>query len=186
MVGWLVGQCVGLEGGWAEAQREVVSRSKGEFQEQMRLRGSGLGFRAGSYEDCGWGLRSSAPGPGSRGLQSGFLSLTRIMHVKVLAQRSRLHSSSSCSEMEPPPTCRDIGTRSIQLRVMELLVQGAHDHRRHIPESTAPRELPLQLSLLPDSHSRRSPTLTGLSQPQSSRVPPPGRDLPPCGSPHTP
>lgn len=68
MVGWLVGQCVGLEGGWAEAQREVVSRSKGEFQEQMRLRGSGLGFRAGSYEDCGWGLRSSAPGPGSRGL----------------------------------------------------------------------------------------------------------------------
>lgn len=41
------------------------------------------------------------------------------------------------------------------------------------------------LYLLPDFRHHRQ-KLTGLSQRQSSRVPPPARGLPPCGSPHTP
>lgn len=106
---------------------------------------------------------------------------------KVLTQRSRLHPSRGCSEMQPPPPRWDIGSRGIQLRVAELLVQRAHDHRRQIPGNTTPPKGPAAaFPPSPARSRRRRRSLTGLSQRRSSRVPPPGRGLRPCGSPRTP
>lgn len=105
MEGWLVGQCVGLEGGWAgvEAQLGWCQGAMGSSKSKMRLERQWAGLQswliAVRWRLVGGTWEAMDQGLGQGALQSEFLSLTRIMHVKILTQRSRLHSSSSCSEM---------------------------------------------------------------------------------------